>query len=83
MELKSSKKEVLMLCIICYLQESHYFASEEIGCLPCDCYIIGSLSPTCDRSTGQCDCKSGVGGLKCDQCPNPYAQVTSLGCEGT
>ncbi|XP_066904779.1 protocadherin-like wing polarity protein stan isoform X2 [Halyomorpha halys] len=65
----------------CTCKESHYFASEEIGCLPCDCYSIGSLSPTCDRTTGQCDCKSGVGGLKCDQCPNPYAQVTSLGCE--
>ncbi|CAH1394992.1 unnamed protein product [Nezara viridula] len=66
---------------VCTCKESHYFASEEIGCLPCDCYSIGSLSPTCDRTTGQCDCKSGVGGLKCDQCPNPYAQVTSLGCE--
>ncbi|XP_073973404.1 protocadherin-like wing polarity protein stan isoform X2 [Rhodnius prolixus] len=65
----------------CRCKESHYFVSEEIGCAPCSCYSPGSLSSTCDRATGQCDCKPGVIGLHCDQCPNPYAQVTHHGCE--
>ncbi|GLV44458.1 starry night [Carabus blaptoides fortunei] len=51
------------------------------ACLPCDCYATGSFSPQCDLETGQCRCRSGVIGQRCDSCPNPYAEVTLRGCE--
>ncbi|CAB0015490.1 unnamed protein product, partial [Nesidiocoris tenuis] len=54
---------------------------QEVGCVACSCYAAGSLSTRCDINTGQCDCKPGVIGLQCDQCPNAYAQVTHHGCE--
>ncbi|KAL1116918.1 hypothetical protein AAG570_005387, partial [Ranatra chinensis] len=65
----------------CHCKDRYYFVSDEVGCLPCECYSMGSASLDCNNTTGQCNCKPGVVGSHCDQCPNPYAQVTSHGCE--
>ena len=63
-------------------QENHYQPLDQDACLPCDCFPDGSHSRACDMGTGQCACKPGVIGRQCNRCDNPFAQVTTLGCEG-
>ncbi|KAI5612251.1 agrin isoform X10 [Silurus asotus] len=42
---------------------------EMAGCpSKCHCNQYGSYGGSCEPSTGQCSCKPGVGGLKCDRC---------------
>ncbi|EQB78595.1 usherin isoform A [Camelus ferus] len=53
-----------------YLQQNHSFF-----CLPCNCDKTGTVNGSllCDKSTGQCPCKLGVTGLRCNQCePHRY-----------
>lgn len=63
-------------------QENHYQPPDQDACLPCDCFPHGSHSRACDVDTGQCACKPGVIGRQCNRCDNPFAEVTTLGCEG-
>ncbi|NXN86124.1 LAMC2 protein, partial [Bombycilla garrulus] len=51
----------------------------ERCCLPCLCHTWGSLSPQCD-SDGQCSCKPGVMGDKCDQCQPGFESLSEAGC---
>ncbi|KAG5887440.1 hypothetical protein JTB14_003292 [Gonioctena quinquepunctata] len=65
----------------CHCRENHYQPKDSTQCLPCDCYHIGSYNTQCDHESGQCKCRDGVIGLKCDSCPNAYAEITLKGCE--
>ncbi|XP_049621611.1 cadherin EGF LAG seven-pass G-type receptor 2 isoform X1 [Suncus etruscus] len=65
----------------CHCKENHYRPSGSASCLLCDCYPTGSLSRVCDPEDGQCPCKPGVIGRQCDRCDNPFAEVTTNGCE--
>ena len=51
----------------------------------CNCNPIGSVPGTsCDQFTGQCQCKDGVAGLKCDLCHDDtfylYNVSNNIGC---
>ncbi|ETN73227.1 laminin EGF-like protein [Necator americanus] len=51
-------------------------------CEACECDPLGSDGDICDLHSGQCVCKPGVTGLKCDQCqPNHYG-LDEEGCKG-
>ncbi|CAK9295411.1 unnamed protein product [Gordionus sp. m RMFG-2023] len=39
------------------------------GCEPCDCDAGGSTVSTCQQRDGQCSCKAGVVGRRCDSTP--------------
>ncbi|XP_054432559.1 LOW QUALITY PROTEIN: usherin [Pteronotus mesoamericanus] len=49
-------------------------------CLPCDCDKTGTENGSllCDKSTGQCPCKLGVTGLRCNQC-EPHRYNVTIG----
>ncbi|KAK2143515.1 hypothetical protein LSH36_834g00055 [Paralvinella palmiformis] len=36
-------------------------------CIDCQCDPGGSVNLVCDKVTGQCPCRSGISGLRCDQ----------------
>lgn len=38
----------------------------------CECEPLGAESPQCDRASGQCRCRPGFGGLRCDSCQRGY-----------
>ncbi|XP_021699917.1 protocadherin-like wing polarity protein stan isoform X3 [Aedes aegypti] len=64
----------------CYCRENHYQMVNDTSCLPCECYAVGSYGKSCNNA-GQCECREGVIGRRCDSCSNPYAEVTLNGCE--
>ncbi|XP_076065553.1 agrin-like isoform X2 [Oratosquilla oratoria] len=39
------------------------------GCTPCGCSAFGSVRDDCEQMTGQCVCRVGVEGKKCNRCP--------------
>uniref|UniRef100_A0A8C2IY92 Cadherin, EGF LAG seven-pass G-type receptor 2 n=1 Tax=Cyprinus carpio TaxID=7962 RepID=A0A8C2IY92_CYPCA len=65
----------------CRCKDNHFRPAASAVCLLCDCYAVGSFSRACDRDSGQCLCKPGVIGRQCDRCDNPFAEVSSSGCE--
>lgn len=39
---------------------------------PCACDPVGSYRSQCDAGSGQCACRRGYGGLRCDSCEHGY-----------
>eukprot|EP00071_Canis_lupus_P005900 XP_005620419.1 agrin isoform X4 [Canis lupus familiaris] len=48
----------------------------------CQCNPHGSYSGTCDPTTGQCSCRPGVGGLKCDRCEPGFWNFRGIVTDG-
>ena len=61
-----------------FQRDTYGFASGN-GCSRCDCGDA-VYSDQCDETTGQCRCKPGVGGRRCDQCERGYYGYTAEGC---
>ena len=51
--------------------------SADLPLLACDCHLVGSSGKTCNPTTGQCPCKEGVVGLRCNRCAKGYEQSRS------
>ncbi|XP_016077395.1 PREDICTED: agrin-like isoform X3 [Miniopterus natalensis] len=48
----------------------------------CQCNPHGSYGGTCDPGTGQCSCRPGVGGLKCDRCEPGFWNFRGIVTDG-
>lgn len=51
-----------------------YFGRPELEngkCESCQCDIDGSLSKSCDKVSGLCQCLKGISGAKCNRCDTP------------
>ncbi|KAM4651283.1 agrin isoform 2-T2 [Discoglossus pictus] len=53
---------------------------KKSGCTPCYCDPVGAVRDDCEQMTGLCSCKTGISGLKCNQCPDGSKPGVS-GCE--
>lgn len=63
----------------CVFQPQTFGFESAVGCERCDCGI-GAHHGDCDLYTGQCDCRPGVIGRKCDQCEPGHWNYGSSGC---
>lgn len=50
------------------------------SCPACNCDPVGSVRDDCEQMTGLCSCKTGITGMKCNQCPNG-SKLGMTGCE--
>ena len=55
--------------------------ADPMGCAPCGCDPLGSVSDVCDSSSGVCQCQPGVGGALCDQCLPGFFGFAASGCQ--
>ncbi|OXB66240.1 hypothetical protein ASZ78_000665 [Callipepla squamata] len=53
-------------------QPGYFGNALQRSCRPCECEPLGAESPQCDRASGQCQCRPGFGGLRCDRCQRGY-----------
>ena len=52
------------------------------GCRSCECNNAGSSNLVCEKTTGQCSCKTHSLGLQCDTCPSGYYGLNANHSEG-
>ncbi|XP_020777714.2 netrin-1 [Boleophthalmus pectinirostris] len=46
-------------------------------CQPCQCHPLGAVGRWCNQTSGQCLCREGVAGLRCNRCAPGYKQGKS------
>ncbi|GAU93347.1 hypothetical protein RvY_05301 [Ramazzottius varieornatus] len=67
----------------CRCRENFYRLPGADRCHECQCYLSGSLSSQCDEH-GQCQCRDGVGGKRCDVCSDSWDELMEdIGCQRT
>lgn len=50
------------------------------SCQACNCHADGIRAEGCDAETGQCYCREGVTGLKCNKCVAQRQHLQESGC---
>lgn len=65
---------------LCLFQQDGYW-EDVTGCIKCQCDEDGAQGSTCDQLTGQCTCRAGVGGLRCNLCLTGYYGFGNTGCK--
>lgn len=77
------KRNVMgMKCDQCQTGTHSLSLSNPEGCVSCNCNPMGTLTgSSCNVVSGQCQCKAGVTGLKCDQCLPGFYNLSSSGCD--
>ncbi|XP_035507282.2 netrin-1 [Scophthalmus maximus] len=51
--------------------------SHRKACQPCHCHPLGAVGRWCNQTSGQCLCRDGVTGLRCNRCAPGYKQGKS------
>ncbi|KAG7258254.1 hypothetical protein CRUP_027366 [Coryphaenoides rupestris] len=51
--------------------------SVERALLACQCHPLGAVGGWCNQTSGQCLCRDGVTGLRCNRCAPGYKQGRS------
>ena len=60
--------------------ESFGFSSGDPGCELCACGAA-SFGRQCDVESGQCECRRGTTGRRCDECEDGFWNYGPLGCQ--
>lgn len=47
------------------------------ACQPCQCHALGAVGRWCNQTSGQCLCREGVTGLRCNRCAPGFKQGRS------
>ncbi|KAM5218754.1 laminin subunit alpha-1 isoform 1-T1 [Hipposideros larvatus] len=64
----------------CERCSSGYYGNPQMPggtCQRCDCSLRGSVHGDCDRWSGQCICRPGAAGLRCEECEPRHILVES------
>ena len=59
---------------------SDYYNFNSLGCDPCLCDVTGSTHSQCSYTAGQCPCKVGVSGARCQDCTPGFYNFSETGC---
>lgn len=59
----------------------YYYGLPNATCNECACNSTGSNGTICDHENGQCPCKIGVDGRRCERCKKQHKHFSDQGCE--
>ncbi|XP_068444341.1 netrin-1 [Clinocottus analis] len=60
-----------------YTRDHSKLLNHRKACQPCQCHPLGAVGRWCNQTSGQCLCRDGVTGLRCNRCAPRYKQGKS------
>ncbi|XP_071371393.1 netrin-1 [Centroberyx affinis] len=60
-----------------YTRDHSKLLNHRKACQPCQCHPLGAVGRWCNQTSGQCLCRDGVTGLRCNRCAAGYKQGRS------